>query len=199
MVRQIMFQIILVNSYQMTLYLCIVKYLIQTTYRSHPHAQNIVGQTTGTILVFRSLLLEKFHGFLRITAAKGHYLHRIGSLKALPLDFLYEVLSIKKRSLHILLALSQYSCILLNRFLQCFSHLNKCSQSTQIETGTHSVWSPKLNIISIVMRFFKIALTQRVPGTDTIVKTLLHQGEELFHPLGIPAYTPFTIYLHYTS
>ena len=60
-----------------------------------------------------------------------------------------------------------------------------------IDAGT-----PELDVISIVVRLFKIALMQGVPCTDAIVKTLFHCREKVFHPLCIPTDTPFTVNFH---
>ncbi|MPN14712.1 hypothetical protein SDC9_162039 [bioreactor metagenome] len=154
MVSQIFLQVVFMYRYQMALYLFMIHYLVQPAYRSHPHTQDTVGQTTCSVLILRSFGFEQLQCFVRITSSERHYVNRIGRFKTFPLNLLDKVFAIEQGTFHILLAFSQQSFIFLGRLLQCLAHFYHSSQGAQVEAGAHAVRSPELNIVGIMVRFF---------------------------------------------
>ena len=196
MVREVFLQVIAMHGAKMTDNFLLIQNRSYTTDGGKPSAEYAVRKAAGSILIFGAFSFEQLACFGRVLAAITVELDGVLCAQVLPFDLLNEILAIKKLSLHELAPTLIEGVVKSYVIAECCSHKNGGMKRTEVNAGAHARWTPKLNVVGVVVRLFDPSFVFGVPGLDAVVETLSHLRPKTSQPFRVTADAPLPIDLH---
>ena len=124
---------------------------------------------------------------------EGHCLGRIGDIEFPPHHLLGEIFTVEKPLFKIMHTFRKQGIIARSVVTKSFPDFRECIKRFGIDTRTHSVRSPKFDVVGIMMRFFERPGLAGVPSTDTVFEALHEERIQFGDPFLVATDPPVTI------
>ena len=161
-------------------------------------AEQLVGETSGAILVFRTLLpaeLHRLRGGVDTLELFGVIERGLGP-QILPADALEEPAAIEELGLEVDLGFLRQCGIRRGVLAQGLAHADHGPEGAEVDGRAHGIGSPELDVVGVVVGFNDRAEAVRVPRRDAIVEALPHPRPEAAQPCRVARHAPVAVHPH---